>query len=268
MGKNTRWSADDLKKKGLVQNEKGDYVPVKSLVAKGKVEKIEPGKMITIKEVVKEYLSDPERQHKDLMLATGFAMQVQHQMAAGIDPIKNETGIEGYFGRVEKINQDYFLEKIKELSKFYSNTILEEKNFTLPDGERITVKHFFDINPCPAPRMTRSDQWKVDPFHKDPEKRQRPVITRYFAWRDAFRLMSSQKGYVLDERLHAVFVFPFPEYFSKKKRADLLHQPHKQRPDADNNAKSIMDCFGVDDGYVWDLRAVKIWGEKGQILIF
>lgn len=36
--KNTRWSSDDLKKLGLVQNEKGDYVKVSSLVAK-KVDK-------------------------------------------------------------------------------------------------------------------------------------------------------------------------------------------------------------------------------------
>lgn len=215
MGKNTRWSADDLKKKGLAQNASGDYVPVKSLVAKGKVEKLPT------------LINGPTK--------IGLPTKV-------IESIEGKT--------------------------VYTPNLNTHTYFGLPNGELITVKHFFDINPCPAPRMTRSDQWKVDPFYKDPEKRQRPVITRYFAWRDAFRLLSSQKGYVLDERLHAVFVFPFPEYFSKKKRANLLHQPHKQRPDADNNAKSIMDCFGVDDGYVWDLRAVKIWGEKGQILIF
>lgn len=42
MSKNTRWSIDDLKKKGLVQTENGNYVPVKSLSPTGKVQKIEP----------------------------------------------------------------------------------------------------------------------------------------------------------------------------------------------------------------------------------
>lgn len=45
MSKSTRWSPEDLKKKGLVENN-GVYVPVKSLVATGKVEKIEPGVLI------------------------------------------------------------------------------------------------------------------------------------------------------------------------------------------------------------------------------
>jgi len=40
MSKNLIWSAEDLKKKGLVQNQSGDYVPVKSLVNTGKVEKL------------------------------------------------------------------------------------------------------------------------------------------------------------------------------------------------------------------------------------
>lgn len=55
MSKNTRWSPDDLRKKGLVQNPDGVYVPVKSLVATGKVEKIEPGKSLV--ERAGEYLA-------------------------------------------------------------------------------------------------------------------------------------------------------------------------------------------------------------------
>lgn len=39
MSKSTRWSIDDLKNKGLVEKD-GVYVPVNSLVAKGKVEKL------------------------------------------------------------------------------------------------------------------------------------------------------------------------------------------------------------------------------------
>jgi hypothetical protein len=39
MANTTHWSIEDMKKKGLVQNANGDFVPVKSLVAK-KVEKL------------------------------------------------------------------------------------------------------------------------------------------------------------------------------------------------------------------------------------
>lgn len=42
MSKNTRWPIEAFQKKGLVQDGSGNFVPVKSLVAKGKIEKIEP----------------------------------------------------------------------------------------------------------------------------------------------------------------------------------------------------------------------------------
>lgn len=40
MANNLHWSSDDLKKRGLVQDASGNYVPVKSLAKKGKVEKM------------------------------------------------------------------------------------------------------------------------------------------------------------------------------------------------------------------------------------
>ena len=40
MSKNINWDIKDLQKKGLVSNAKGDFVPVKSLVDKGKVDKL------------------------------------------------------------------------------------------------------------------------------------------------------------------------------------------------------------------------------------
>lgn len=40
MSNNLRWTPEQLKQKGLVQNEKGDFVKVSSLVNKGKVEKL------------------------------------------------------------------------------------------------------------------------------------------------------------------------------------------------------------------------------------
>lgn len=54
MGNNTHWSADDLKKKGLVQNAAGDFVKVQSLTANGrKVDKIKVGDLLDQGRVIK-----------------------------------------------------------------------------------------------------------------------------------------------------------------------------------------------------------------------
>lgn len=189
MSKNIRWTTDDLKKKGLAQNASGDYVPVSSLVQKGKVEKIEPGKPLVeragealadideanrkiraeinklpqreyekmvmqvpqvpvpLRDVVKDYLADPERQHKDLELATGFAMMVKKQMAAGIDPVDAITQpIRTY------IKDDKLLQELIEVSRFYNCKILSEKR---------TIK----IKP-----LTQNRAWKGRRFKSDQYK--------------------------------------------------------------------------------------------------
>lgn len=129
--------------------------------------------------------------------------------------------------------------------------------FILPNREVIYPKHTFAISPMPAPRMVQSDKWA-----------KRASVMKYFAWRTEFILQSNKVGYSLRETLRIVFVFPFPKSFSKNKKAALFGQPHKQRPDVDNCCKSVLDAFGVDDGYVYDIRAVKVWGESGKIIIF
>lgn len=241
MSKNTRWSPDDLKKKGLVQNEKGDYVKVETLVAKWKIEKIVPG----IHDV---FNNDRIVVQIDKLKGrpTTLTMQPLPLEIEDIEPIRQEI--------IDNFNKIWFLPFAGD--------------FTLPNGERITVQHRFDIAPKPAPRMSRSDQWKTDPYHPDPKKRQRPVITRYFAWRDAFRAMSAEKGFTLGEKLKVVFIFPVPAYLSKAKRAARMGQYHRQKPDYDNCCKSIGDAFHIDDGHICDVRAVKMWGEKAEIIIF
>lgn len=219
MAKNTRWPADALKKKGYVQNEKGDYVKVESLVAKGKVEKIESFGSSLLNGTIK------------------FGL-----------PTAVVESIEG--------------------KNFKTVNIPYAEYYGLPDGDLVIIKHRFDIAPKPAPRMSRSDQWKTVPYHPDPKKCQRPVITRYFAWRDAFRAMSAEKGFTLGEKLRVVFIFPVPAYLSKAKRAARMGQYHRQKPDYDNCCKSIGDAFHIDDGHICDVRAVKMWGEKPEIIIF
>lgn len=185
-------------------------------------------------------------------------------------------------GRVEKLQTDLYINlpdmemsPLKLMAMFNEEGLrrnLEQTSglytFQLPTGEILNIRHEFKISPCPAPRMTNSDKWKTDPYHADPEKRQRKAVTKYYDWRDTFRILCAKQGYVLDEVLRVVFVMPMPKYLSRKKREMRLGQPHKQRPDTDNMIKSIKDSFNVDDGYVWDERGVKVWGEEAKILIF
>lgn len=114
----------------------------------------------------------------------------------------------------------------------------------------------FDITPCPAPRMTRSDKWK-----------KRDCVVKYFHFRDTFRKMCMMKKYKLSDTLDIKFFIPMPESWSKKKRTEMNGKPHQSRPDVDNIVKGICDSFGIDDGFVWDIHARKYWSEKGSIKI-
>lgn len=139
------YTIEQLKKLGLVEKD-GVYVPVKSLVVK-KVEKIEPENMITTKQVVKEYLSDTDRQTKDLELALGVSMHVQNQMRLGIDPIATiNTPVRTY------IKDDKLLQELIDISKFYNCKILTEKT---------TIK----IKP-----LTQNRAWKGRRFKSDQYK--------------------------------------------------------------------------------------------------
>jgi len=139
--------------------------------------------------------------------------------------------------------------------------LLQPKNdtFLLPTGAYIDVLYRFDIDPCPAPRMTQKDKWL---------KPRRKPVERYFNWRNEFVLLCKEVGYNLTPVLDILFIIPFPKSYNKKKRDSLIGQQHQIRPDRDNFLKSVQDSFSVDDGFVWDGRTIKIWGEKGQIIIF
>jgi Holliday junction resolvase RusA-like endonuclease len=141
-------------------------------------------------------------------------------------------------------------------------------SFRLPDGERIAPLYTFNIEPCAAPRMSRSDKWKTDPYHKDPLKRQRKPVTKYFNWQNRFNALCDESGYKLTPVLNIVFVVPFPKSYSIKKREQLNGQPHQIRPDYDNLLKAVGDSAGIEDGFLWNVRVIKMWGEKGQIIIF
>lgn len=235
MAKNIRWSPDDLKNKRYIQTATGDYVPVERVTAK-KADKLP---------------------------------NLLERAVGGLK--EGDTGTEASFKPAIRFGEE---SKIKFVDLFAPKPLIvmtpsyTQHHFQLPTGEMLYCKFIFDLAPCPAPRMTRSDQWKTDPYHPDPRKRQRKPVAKYFTWRNAFIAECEKVGYTLGETLRVLFIIPMPQYFSRKKRETYNGQPHKQRPDTDNMLKSIKDAFKVDDGYVWDERGVKLWGEKGQIIIF
>lgn len=121
----------------------------------------------------------------------------------------------------------------------------------------IKPKYIFNIIPCAAPRMTQSDKW-----------RKRSPVLKYLAFKDEFVLISNLKGFRLAETLKIAFIIPMPICWSIKKRKKMEYQPHQQKPDIDNLTKSVLDAFGKDDGFVYDIHAVKYWGNEGKILIY
>jgi Holliday junction resolvase RusA-like endonuclease len=110
------------------------------------------------------------------------------------------------------------------------------------------------IDPVPKPRMTRSDAWK-----------QRTAVVKFWAYKDALR--STLTAQDVPDSYHIIFTLPMPASWSRKKRAAMLHQPHRSRPDKDNLEKGLLDALFEEDSQVWDGRVSKVWGETGGIII-
>jgi Holliday junction resolvase RusA-like endonuclease len=128
--------------------------------------------------------------------------------------------------------------------------------------------YLFDIIPTSAPRMSQSDKWKTNPNHQDPKKRQREVVTKYFAFKDNLRWQAKQMNYEFKNYLDFVFIVPIPNSFSEKKKERLNGTPVKTKPDIDNYVKAFMDSLKSEDGDVWFIKAIKVYGFKGSILVY
>lgn len=128
--------------------------------------------------------------------------------------------------------------------------------------------YLFDIIPTSAPRMSQSDKWKTNPNHQDPKKRQREVVTKYFAFKDNLRWQAKQMNYEFKNYLDIVFIVPIPNSFSEKKKERLNGTPVKTKPDIDNYVKAFMDSLKSEDGDVWFIKAIKVYGFKGSILVY
>jgi Holliday junction resolvase RusA-like endonuclease len=126
----------------------------------------------------------------------------------------------------------------------------------------------FNITPFPAPRMTKSDKWKTDPNHPDPNKRQRVPVFKYFQFKNKLKELLGNENIGLTDELKLIFVLPMANSWSKNKKKLMNKTPHKQKPDFDNLAKAFCDSFGIDDSHVWNARISKFWGYKGAIIIY
>ena len=111
------------------------------------------------------------------------------------------------------------------------------------------------ITPVAKPRMTQRDKWK-----------KRPVVLKYRAFCDEVRYRLKPEAFPC-AGAHVVFIVPMPMSWSKKKKAQMIMQPHMQRPDVDNFLKALLDALYDDDSHIYDVRASKYWGESGAITI-
>lgn len=114
----------------------------------------------------------------------------------------------------------------------------------------------FFIDPCPKPRMTRSDRWK-----------QRPAVLRYFQFKDMIKFLARRDGFTPGDKLFIQYYVEMPKSWSKKKRMEMNGTPHQVRPDTDNFTKAIKDALLTEDSSVYVEYAEKYWGDTGKILI-
>ena len=111
----------------------------------------------------------------------------------------------------------------------------------------------YNIPPVAKPRMTQRDKWA-----------QRPAVLKYRAFCDRVRFAKME---LYPCGMQITFIVPMPDSWSKKKREEMDGQPHQQRPDLDNYLKAALDAVYSEDCQVWDLRATKLWGQEGQIIV-
>ena len=110
----------------------------------------------------------------------------------------------------------------------------------------------YEIVPVPKPRMTQADRWK-----------KRPCVLRYFDYKDKLREMGAE----LTNDSEIIFVLPMPKSWSMKKKYEMFRKPHQQRPDIDNLFKAYADAILDEDKHIYRMRAIKIWGDVGEIVV-
>ena len=116
------------------------------------------------------------------------------------------------------------------------------------------------VDPCPKPRMTRSDAWK-----------KRPAVMRYWDFADKVREqmdhLSRENPEKQTDSIMLTFGIPIPKSKSKKFRKENLGKKHRSKPDLDNFVKAILDVIYADDSHISEIHARKVWSDEGYILM-
>lgn len=115
----------------------------------------------------------------------------------------------------------------------------------------------FDIEPMGKPRMTQSDKWK-----------KRDCVVRYWEFADKLRGEAERQGLELGDVLIVEFHLTCPASWSKKKQQEMWGKPHQSKPDTDNLLKAASDILKKDDKGIHQIVARKLWGIKGQVVIY
>lgn len=127
------------------------------------------------------------------------------------------------------------------------------------------IKEFL-VEPMGKPRMTRSDQWKIDPNHPNPKKRKRKCVIKYHEFQSLLKYQTNGLK-MPDHGYHLMFFISMPASWSSKKKASMALKPHQTKPDKDNLEKAFLDTVCEDDAYIWDGRVSKFWDYKGRIVL-
>lgn len=109
------------------------------------------------------------------------------------------------------------------------------------------------------PRMTQRDKWLNPP---------RTPILKHRIAKQGIQTYALMNKCVLQEQFKITFVLAMPDSWSKKKKATMEGQAHRQKPDIDNLLKFVLDALLPDgDECVNDVHAKKIWGYEGKVII-
>lgn len=114
----------------------------------------------------------------------------------------------------------------------------------------------FQILPIPKPRMTQRDKWK-----------KRPIVERYYRYKDELNRQAKIAGFKLPDKYVIEFHLKIPEYWSKKRKNQLIGAPHQQKPDLDNLIKAFQDALECEDMQVYELKAKKLWSDTNLIIV-
>jgi Holliday junction resolvase RusA-like endonuclease len=122
-------------------------------------------------------------------------------------------------------------------------------------NDLVNVSLVYRGDPVPKPRMTKSDKWK-----------QRPVVLKYWAFKDAFILDARLAGFKSDMTplmLEVIAYIAMPNSWSKQKKLDHAGQPHTTRPgpDADNILKAVADSLVAEDVTIYRKTIEKRWDD-------